>query len=514
MFSYTHVVSLAQSSAVESFSASSGEPPGITDQTSTFSYGETLSIETGFIQSSTTDSRSYTGPLESFAFGHSASFKTSYSFGTAPRSVTSRQASSTHQFTNSSTSDFVTGTLSLGVAGSSTGVDSVTYTISPTSNTTITQNYTTVGSGTSSFVLSATASATTTVTGAITQTISNVTTLVPFFAISVPTVQRWYVARQLPPPLRKVALAFAATHTAGVEPVAGLSTGSNSYFSDLGISSTSQSMVFAYDTGPVLYASDSITHLGVSYKYLTSTQSSFASGIFSAARNAFLSSAFLSNGSVSASLIFTPSVAEDWTTGAQVAENLFVPSIFTERKTATGMTATTFYQWKYDSSWKLQTTITNSSTSSSGTIAVSLNGTTSLDTQTALTTVGVTTAVLGPKLPITASSADQVSLTTVHTGGSSAFYSGRNNTQTGSTSSLIGLSSSTVLSFGSGTFENTFLPYAAANGVWDISTSLSNNLTISETGMVFGNENASIPSIYRASKWNEAGRGDPVSVDQ
>jgi hypothetical protein len=429
----------------------------------------------------------------------------SYLYGTYPRSVGEIVVSSTLEITNvlDSLGFLIEDTFGLPPDGSSTGEDSITYTISPTSTYQFSQSFSVIGSGTDTTFISGTASATKTTTGSSTVTLENVTTLVPVFHISMPTVRRWYVAREIPSTTpRAVAIAFAATHTSGTAVISRLSDGSNSFASDLSYGTSSSS------------SSDTVNDAETGSTFITGKQMSQtnyrATGIVSALRKVLVGNGVISSNSIAGEITFDPTISEDWTSGASVSPNLISFSIFTQEKSSSDTSGGTTYAWSYQSSsWRLYATTSNSSTSSSYSIAYGTSGSASTTTQNATKSIGVTTAILGPKIPLTISSFNQLSVSTRFTGssGASAVFSSFNESSASSVSTSYSGSSSTTIDFGSGTspapvtYENSLLSWYVANVVASISTQT-----------VSGYPNGSIPSLFKASKWNEASRGDSVSV--
>jgi len=508
MFFYTHVVSqnLAAERTQSSSSATEDSvffPPTRRGVSGT-SYSSTGS---GQVYQSNTG----TGDLGGFNSGY---VQTSYSFGTAPRSVTAITASSSSSTSfldspsstvNSSTSS----TFTIGPAGSSTGVDSITYTVQATQTYSFTTQYFTNTATT----LSASASATRTTTGNRTLTLASVTTLVPLFALSMPTVRRWYEARANPPALRGAGIAFAATHTAGTAAVAGLAAGSNSYASDLSFESTTSSSsagsTRAYNgtngesrnsqTGETYFRGSSV-----------STTAWTPTAVFSAARKALVDPAFVSQTQLGSTITFSSSITATWTEGVSVAQNILSAYIFTDAE----IHDSTTFVWKYQSSsWRLHATSSNTATTSTYTVSVEVSGSATTTSSSALHTIGVTTAILGPNYPFSISALDELSVSTLltHTSNVLAYYSSRNSSAGSSASTLVTASSSTTTRLGSAsgfvpaTFADSLLSWAVKQVAVSVQTA-----TWSKNFADKGN----IPSIYRASKWNEAGRADPVSVNQ
>jgi hypothetical protein len=509
MFFYTHV--LSQDFALEKTSSYS-------NATENTDFSPTISSGTGTFYSSTGSGQIYRSNTVADNLGgfDSGYAKTSYVFGTAARSVTGRTASSSEstyynqQFPVTTINTSTSSTFTIGPIGSSTGVDSITYTALGTGTTSFVQEFATIGSST----LSGTASATTTLTSSTrTLTLSNATTLVPLFALSMPTVQRWYEARQNPPALRAAGIAFAPTHTASSSAVQPLAAGSNRFASDLAFASSSSSST-AGATAPFDGTAGQTEHSQTGETYFTGSRASStgwtATDVLSAVRRALPGPAFVSQTEIGSAITFSPSIAATWTGGVSVAQGIQSANIFTNAR----VHASTTFRWKYESSsWRLHATSSNSATTSSYTVAAGVSGSASTDTSPAFQIIGVTTAILGPVHPFTALSLNELSVSTLlsDTSGVSAYYSSRNASSAGSFSTLVTASSSatTRLGFGSGfapaTFADSLLTWAVAQVAASIQTA-----TWSSS---FEGEGA-IPSIFSASKWNEAGRADPVSVDQ
>lgn len=509
MFFYTHVVS--QDFAAEKTSSYSNATEN-TENT------PTQSSASGSYYASTGSGQVYHSDTAVDNFGAFASGyeKTSYAFGTAPRSVTARTASSSQstsynqQFPVTTINTSTSSTFTIAPVGSSTGVDSITYTEPATGTTQFSQVFATVGTST----FSGTASATTTLAGSTrTLTLSNATTLVPLFALSMPTVQRWYEARENPPGLRGAGIAFAATHTASTSAVQGLAAGSNTFATDLSFGSSASSSSNGA-TAPFDGTAGQSERSQTGETYFTGRRASStgwtATGVLSAARRSLGGPAFISQTGIGSAMTFSPSMTATWTGGVSVAQNIQSANIFTNAR----VHASTTFRWKYESSsWRLHATSSNTSTTSSYTVAAGISGSASTQASPAFHAIGVTTAILGPAHPFTALSLNELSVSTLlsDTSGVSAYYSSRNASSASSSSTFVTASSSTTTQLGSGsgfspaTFADSLLTWAVAQVAASIQTTTWSSSIDGE---------GSIPSIYRASKWNEAGRGDPVSVDQ
>lgn len=501
MFFYTHVLN---SQLAKSYSESGATTYEDAEATESATESGSFFTRSGLISTYTEGEGFFNGVGggvdKDFAY-------TSYSYGTRPTSITSASATTGIPDGSGGTSS---GTISIFPSGSSTGVDSLTHTTPPTTTAAFSQTFWTLGTGTNTTLLSGTVSGTSTTTGASTLTLSSATCLVPLFVIAMPTVQRWYEARDNPNPtgLRKAGIAFAATHSAGTATVVGLSPGTNSYMADLGFMTDASGTVTGFNT-------DGIAEGGSTDEtYFTGKRASVtawtASNLLSAHRGVISESACISGTEMGEAFTFSPPVDATWTQGISIANQVFAPRIFTDRKVVDSTT----FAWKYQSSsWRLHASSTNTSTTSTYTVAVGLSGNATTDTGNAIQAIGVTTAVLGPLLPFTLSALNVVSVTTrfTDTAGASAYFSSQNSATASSSSSMVTASSSATVSMGSspaflpGSYENSLLTWAVANVAVSISTSTWSSLFDGE---------GSIPSIYRASKWNEASRGDPVSVNQ
>lgn len=521
MFFYTHVVDQNYGYRITSTSTAStyeDEPGAINSETAS---GLTLiQTDAGQIISSTEGQNGATQPSfsyngTSFVFAGNVAtdvpqvvgdYRTTYSYGTAPRSRTAQTATETTEATILNTAGSQvpftdSATFTFGPVGYSTGVDSVTFFTSPTATAALTQTYWTIGTGTATTVLSATAPATITVTGIGAATLSAVTTLVPIFAISMQTVQRWYKARQHPPPLRRAGIAFAATHGASSAAVASLSAGLNRFLDDLSIATSSSSTETA-GANQTIQSTDTywtgarVSHSTSKALAVITAQRSLVSGLYSA-------------GSFFSAISYTPTVVGSWSSGVSVASQLRALSVFTQPL----FSDSTTYRWSFVSfSWKLYGTTRNSSTSSTFEVGINSIGAASAALVSANAIIGATTAVLGPVQPFTASGLNIVSVTTQNTGGGSVFYSGRNSSSGSSFSASANASASLAATLGSAigsepvTFADSLLSYAVAHVAASVSTS-----TFSSFAPV---NPADIPSLYSAEKWNEAGQGDAVSVNQ
>ena len=512
MYSYTHIIA---SGLIRTESGAGGSTYDV-PATEAGESAAGATTQTGLISASYSGQASFDGnpfPIDS-GFSY-----TSYSYGTRPRSVVS--------ISGTTADNTITGTISIFPTGSSTGIDSFTYTDFSTVTSEFTQIFrtfsTSSGSGTSTSsgisVLSGTASATSKATNStMTFTLSEVTTLVPVFAESLATVQRWYVDRQHPfgtDQLRSVAIAFAPTHVSGQTAIVSLNTGANTYASDLSFSTTNSSSSFGFTSQESNAAQSENRRTGETYVTGIDAQKEywFANDVLIASRKAISGNAFIASNSLFSSINFNSTISADWTNGVSVAFGIKSASIFTNLETVDSTT----FQWKYSSSsWILHATSTNTSTSSTYTISLSFDGAISTSSENAMLLIGCTTALRGPYYPFTVESLNEISVSTIRddTDGKSAYYSSVVSSLASSESTIINSSSSITTSFSSSDsvsgfspmkFENSLLSWAVANIVASISTNTWS------TGYA---ERGVIPSIYQAAKWNEASRGDPVIVNQ
>jgi hypothetical protein len=452
----------------------------------------------------------------------------SYSSGTRSRSVTSIVMSVSHDFYTQTAfpgSPFVsqtTTTESLGAAGSSTGVDSWSYTDFNTETYAFSAGWTgTAGSSTTQLTAS-TGATRVQIMLTVSRTASG-TTLVPLFAVSHATVQRWHVARQHPRWFtgaanqllpRAVALAYAATAGSSSPLVSPLAAGSNSYLSDLSIGTQATTLELA--TGSITYKTYWTMFTGRSVGSTRSVRPSLT-----AQRREFYPSAFIFGTALGAGLSAAPAVGTS-SLVTPVAHNLYSISVWT-RPVLVGQTR---FAWKHTSgSWVLHGT--SSSGTSTSSFSVSLQVTGSASTRTAqghtitdeaatFLAEAITTAVLGPLVPVTLNGMHLLSVGSQTAGsGTHGMYTGRASAAASSASHSFSVSSSSESSVGTGadfpaTYAASALPFAAA---WPAMTVETSTWTISPpVDNVAGTPPGGIPPFFTNRKWNEAGRADPVAV--
>ena len=471
---------------------------------------------------------------------HSASsrFYTSSRAGTRTRY--DALATNTSSSVNLASADFDVGyfTISYGGltngtktnAGSSTATGSATFTYHGTKTSVFSTTWFTNASTT----VSGSASMTTTDSSiTLTGTLSGVTTLTWCFGEMV-TEQRWYNARQLPPPLRRCAGLLQVTSMGtGLKSFQTVSHGEINTASTALITSSysneiSSQTIFEGDSdGGGETARDT---------YLTSVQG-FRGTQFSttnlslvvlAKRSILTGACFALNefSTAGSAYSLSPSVSESSDLFVPFGHSASFPFVFTDRitgKTVNGSSAT--LQWKYSSSsWKLYATLGNSDTSTTTEISVQTSGSMPTTTQTATNALGCSTAILGPLYGLSEISLHEISLTITNNRNSSESLSGHfgfsGNSFTQSSTSPVSSSSfssadsfSSSYSYGLGVANSTNRSFFANQYANSISTSTflwpaSTANTMSEATFTPANTG------YFQAKWNEAGRGDPVSVGQ
>lgn len=430
----------------------------------------------------------------------------SYPTGTRPGSITKETYSITYRtgLTNPSVTQVDTSypsTADFYSIGQSTGVDSYTYTFPATSSAGFTSTWLAKNGNGLQTTLSATGTRVATTTGAQSGSITGVTTLVPLFH-NLQGVARWYVARQLPPPLRRAALAFGASNTTGTAAIISLSAGSHNNGRDsmLGTSSS-------VDGG------DSSGTTAVYYTSARLSATSFGFSV-SASRKRPVNDCFYTDGSFFSGISYSPAVTgAAWTSGASIAENVVGASIFTTPKQVGSLS----YVWiNQNGSWQLR--VGDGSTTQS--VAVVGQGEVQTTDQAAEHVIGVTTAVLGPLIPFSAADFNVLSFTsyidTEHTTAGCVFYTQPNSQSAISASTSIANSSSATArmgnaSLGVASYDNSLLTGLVGQVMFSVSS--ETQATIGNAYMFHAGEAGLDESVglFRASKWVEAGILDAVS---
>ena len=374
--------------------------------------------------------------------------------------------------------------------GSSTGVDTITATFPPTTLTT----YSTTFHQDSDTTISGTASGKTTDAGESSYTYTAVT-LVPVFAIpNAARVERYYVDRDGLPPLRAVASGFAFD-TVGYAQAKSFSTGPHIFMSDK-YSGTTDDTTAAID----------------SFTYLTLAKLSISeySANFTARRKRPEANIYKHAGSTGASISFDSVVQNSAQFLTSVGSMLVTPRIFKTALITSDSSSTTTFVWRYTAGgWSLAYTTKNSATSSTGYAGFTISGAPSFTDENAVTVIGASSNILGPLIPLSYDGLNIISSTRgSSTGGNSAFYSFACSSSGSSSASVWSTSSSDTVSFGS-TYAPSRLTGYVNLPACDISTESTYFNTFYENE---GSFSPTIPNISKNSKWNEAGRQDPVAV--
>lgn len=527
MFAYTHVVpgvfeeQISQTQTDGSVGGPYEESDSVSNTSISHYFTNSEALSTSYSHQTT---YTYPGPDPAYGTSQTETGYTlsSYSSGTRPRSVSSIQVSWTTFSTNSITSSSSSGTQSTGPAGSSTGVDSWTYRL----HSTQTYQFSTVFFQNSMTTISGSAQGTTSNTITFSTSASG-TTLCPIFILGRPTVQRWYVDRDGPPPLRRAAVAFAATHVSDSAGLASLSAGSNSYATDLGFASLSGSSTttdqevlidqYGYvETVTIGSTGRTTLKTGISGSSITFssghparfTGENSLTGFLEASRKSLSSSAVFWGSSFGQSASFSPSISDTAWFPVEICNGLYAPSVFTS-PIVRG--STTLYWSRSSSSWHLFGITSNSTTRSTYQISFQVTGTPATTAVPASYARGATTAVLGPLVPITGLSMNHISVSTNLGSDQSglAWYSSVQASSAGSTSAFSSASSSSTFAFGTAagldpaTYANSSISWAVQHLIETMSLA---------TWRYSSDGRGSIPSICPAHKWNEAHRLDPVSV--
>ncbi|NCY23170.1 hypothetical protein EBX31_14620, partial [bacterium] len=319
-------------------------------------------------------------------------------------------------------------------------------------------------------------------------------TLVPVFAIPhAARVERYYVDRDGLPPLRAVASGFVFD-AVGYAQAKSLSTGPHIFMSDKYSGTTAD--LFAFE----------------SYTYLTLAKLSISeySANFTAKRKRPEANIYRHAGSTGASISFDSVVQNSVQFLTSVGPMLVAPRIFKTALIASDVSSTTTFVWRYTAGgWSLAYTTKNSATSSTGYAGFTISGSPSFTDENAVTVIGASSNILGPLIPLSYEGLNIISSTRgSSTGGNSAFYSFACSSSGSSSASVWSTSSSDTVSFGS-TYAPSRLTGYVNLPACDISTESTYFNTFYEDE---GSFSPTIPNISKNSKWNEAGRQDPVEV--
>lgn len=464
-------------------------------------------------QAATGSTISYSGVDQGEGANLSSSGFTSYVTGTQPRSVTRLTASSTTAdgLTNSSTSYAVsgTGTFTIAPIGSSTGVDTFSWSQPATQTTVITAAWT-ASRGTIITQLTASASATTSNPTSTVSATASGTTLVPIYAIDRVTAQRWYVAKQHPPPLRRAAWGFAITGDTSSGVVATLAVGTNSYLSDFAAGTSLSTDDFDAGSSDYTY---SLAFSSTLFSGRSISASSSAAGQISAARLSLSGGNVVWSSTWGQGLSVSPDVS-GLNLLAGVAENLSSISVWT----TPSVHAQTSFCWSYlSSSWILHASSLLGTSTSTYTVGVSVTGSPQTATEDAVFsfnadpggTFFLSSAILGPAIPAETLGLNAISVSSLTgTAGVHAFSTGRLSAVASSGSKTFSSSASEQISCGVGsafplTYDASLLSMAARIPALTVETA---------TFRVFGATNLSAPPLFSANLWNEAAQADPYQV--
>jgi hypothetical protein len=388
--------------------------------------------------------------------------------------------------------------------------------------------------------LSATASATRTRTGSLSASYSGTGTAYLFGGPF--SGQLFFHARENPPPLRRVAAASAVTQAsvaASHYPAQSINTGNFLWIQNLyqrtSFSGTSESMTTDGTNFTFTYKTTT------SFEYFKATQieSTALNGIAKASRKAIVSNVYLSHSGASQvhhSYSLSPAdLTQIDSLFVSIASMVLHPRIFTS--VLSGLTLageSGSAQWiPVLSTWSLRLTTAN--TLSSGTLygTIEFSGETSTTETSANAIVGNTTVMMGPLHPFTHQGLNVISVTLQENAASLAssinhpFYvmTGMLGTEWSETSFFYTGSSTQIISIGTATqnFVAASYPHSVLSA-WKNRGGVSfSTQTTSEIVTVAGSDfttdgvqfySLGIPTVFKNSKWNEAGRNDQVSVSQ
>ena len=394
-------------------------------------------------------------------------------------------------------------------AAATASASSHKYTLTSTRSAAFTQAFASAGTS----LISGSATAVELGTSTYTTTANQTGTVYLFGAALF--AQAYEANRGLLPPLRLAASAFAvtqsptATNLCLAETITGTFQWITSFYERKTASTATNTIILS---PPNFTITQNYTS---SYEFwsLTKWSSTVLRPNLLANRKTFISAGYIGTGGLSS--VFTsysliPAELSDVNMFAPVYSGISSVRVFTSKQgglTIGGSTAAC--QWVFTgSAWSLKITKINSSTSTTLYATVSLLGANSTTTLAALHVVGNTTAILGPAIPGTANQMDHVSYTmagSVNTSRPAFFVSGMCGTTFIETSASQSSSASSVLMLGL-TYPASSLPaFKARTGV-SFST-----YTATQRG---AETNLLLPSVWTHLKWNEASRGDVVSVNQ
>lgn len=401
------------------------------------------------------------------------------------------------------------------------------YTLTSTTTTQFLQIFATVGDGTDTTILSGTASAT--IAGTITSqtytTTSPETGTAYLFGSGLYNVL-FDAGRGFLPPLRIVGNAIGILDSITNGPISAETfSGTYEKATELYSRKTAETITNnSTESPPNFTRSEAYT---TSYEYFDITQisSTSLSPSFTANRKRLKSLGYVGTSlgsSIYTTYSATPSGLSDVLEFASIFNSVVQIKIYTESSTlADSDNVSSSLQWIYtNAGWSLKITrASNTSTSTTLFATISFSGSNETTTSAATHSVGNTTAFLGPILPVTLSSFNEISITLRYSGAASSnstrpfyLYSARCGSSFDETSSFFSSIQTSITTIGSGSSPLDRITYAdselsAYKKAYGISFSTSSTT-------VYGFITAGYPSIWSHSKWNEAGVSDAISVNQ
>jgi hypothetical protein len=403
-------------------------------------------------------------------------------------------------------------------AAASASVSSHKYTLTSTQSTVFSTVFATVGTSS----ITGSASATTQGTSTYTATAAQAGTVYLFGDGAM--AQIYNADRGWLPPTRLVGKAFAITSPSisnGPHPAASIS-GDFSWVSNFYNKQTASTVTNTIVASPPNFTYTKNYTSSYEYFDVTEWTSTQLQPAVSAKRKIYASQGYIFPGASSGvftSYNLSPAGLSALSLFVSAFPGIYFPRIFTTVFGGFNLDGSSgLARWVYtNSEWSLQLTKTNSSTSITLWGTISLSGSNSTVTDNATTSVGNTTAILGPGIPITRDSAHLISVSVFRSGTASTgpiyYFSAPGGSSFAEASSSRSDSTAFTLTAGSqteswapATFENSILGAYKKNFGASFSTA---STTKNDLGLAF-----TLPSVWMHSKYNEAGRADPVSVIQ
>jgi hypothetical protein len=409
----------------------------------------------------------------------------------------------------------VTGTYQKQAAGSAS-VSSHKYTLTSTQSTVFSTVFATVGTSS----ITGSASATTQGTSTYTSTAAQAGTVHLFGDAAM--AQLYNADRGWLPPSRLAGRAFAITHSSlsnGPHPAASFS-GNFSWVTNFYNKQTASTVTNTIVASPPNFTYTKNYTSSYEYFDVTEWTSTQLQPAVSAKRKIYASQGYIFPGASSGvftSYNLSPAGLSALSLFVSAFPSIYFPRIFTTVVGGLSLDGSSgLARWVYtNSAWSLRLTKTNSSTSTTLWGTISLSGSNATVTDNATASVGNTTAVLGPAIPITHDSAHLVSVSVFRSGTASTgpiyYFSASGGSSFAEVSSSRSDSTAFTLTAGSqtaswapATFENSILGAYKKNFGASFSTA---STTKNDLGLAF-----TLPSVWVHSKYHEAGRVDPVSV--